>query len=100
MLMSARSRAKRRGIPFSIALADIVVPTHCPILGIPLVQHTGKKGSGFDSPSLDAIIPSMGYIQGNVQVISHRANAMKNDATFDEMVKLGKWAAKMVKITR
>lgn len=37
------------------------------------------------SPSLDKIIPSLGYVPGNVRIISARANLLKNDATVDEL---------------
>jgi hypothetical protein len=38
-----------------------------------------------NSPSLDKIIPSLGYVRGNVQVISQRANSIKRDATLAEL---------------
>jgi hypothetical protein len=92
MLVSARSRAKRKGLPFTIALGDIVIPTVCPVLGIPLSVHTGKRGAGDTSPSLDAIVPTLGYVAGNVQVISKLANAMKNKATMVQLEQIGLWA--------
>jgi len=55
----------------------------CPILGIPLIPGIGAQSP--NSPSLDRIIPSLGYVKGNIAVISYRANAMKNDATIDEL---------------
>ena len=35
--------------------------------------------------SLDCIIPELGYVPGNVAVISRRANTIKNDATIEEL---------------
>ena len=92
MILAARSRAKRHSVPFSITEADIVIPSHCPILGIPLVTASGKRGSTPNSPSIDRIRPELGYVPGNVQVISHRANAIKNDATLAELERVGDWA--------
>lgn len=36
-------------------------------------------------PSLDRVVPSLGYVKGNVRVISFRANRIKSDATADEL---------------
>lgn len=83
MLRDARGRAKRKGLPFSITKADIAIPELCPVLGIPLIRSTGSVSPA--SPSLDRIDNSKGYIPGNVCVISHRANMLKNSASLDEL---------------
>jgi hypothetical protein len=82
----AKSRAKTHGIAFAIDVSDIVVPTHCPVLGIELAIMPGQ-GSGYhrNAASLDKIKPALGYVKGNVRVISARANLLKNDATVDEL---------------
>lgn len=85
MLSNARQRARKAGVPFGITAADIVVPSHCPVLGIPLVRHLGKKGGGDSSPSLDRIKPELGYVRGNIIVVSRRANRIKTDATPEEL---------------
>ena len=89
MLQRARKRAKQQGIPFDITESDIIIPTVCPILNIPLFR--GKNYPKGNSPSLDKIIPSKGYIKGNIQIISQRANLMKLDASKEELVKFAKW---------
>ncbi|MCK9458542.1 MAG: hypothetical protein M0R80_02800 [Proteobacteria bacterium] len=83
MLWNVKSRAKKRGIPFNLTHKDIVIPEKCPILGIPLIIGTGHPSP--NSPSLDRINPQYGYVKGNVQVISHRANTIKSDATTIEL---------------
>lgn len=85
ILTRVKSRAKRDKIPFNLEISDIVIPDVCPVLGIPIVQNQGRRGYHPDSASLDKIIPSKGYVKGNVRVISARANLLKNDATLDEM---------------
>lgn len=80
-----KSRAKRDGIPFNLEVADIVVPDVCPVLGIPIVQNQGRQGYFPDSASVDRIVPSKGYVRGNVRVISQRANQLKSDANVMEM---------------
>ena len=61
------------------------MPKCCPILGIPLFR---KKGRGYadNSPSLDRIKPELGYVTGNVVIVSMRANRIKNNASFKEIV--------------
>jgi hypothetical protein len=87
---AAKARAKRVGVRFDLKGHDIKIPKRCPILGIPLFP--GKKRATNNSPSLDRIIPELGYIAGNVHVISNRANTIKNNATRSELIKLAKWA--------
>ena len=86
---TAKSRAKRKGIEFSIKAGDIVVPSVCPVLGIPLYVNKGKAGP--NSPSLDRIDNRKGYMPGNVCVISYRANILKGDATVDEVERILKY---------
>ena len=78
-----RYRAEQKGIPFSLTAADIPTPEYCPVLGIKL-KRNGKPFAD-DSPSVDRIIPELGYVPGNVRVISMRANAIKKDATIQEL---------------
>jgi hypothetical protein len=86
LLRSARGRAKKEGCPFNLVAADIVIPTVCPFLGIPLRINDGRVGP--DSPSLDRIDPTLGYVRGNVHVISHRANTIKSDASLEELQRI------------
>ena len=87
MWYSARKRATKAEVPFDISLDDIVIPEICPVLGIKLQVN---RGCGFKptSPSLDRKIPSVGYVKGNVRVISYRANEIKRDATLEELEKV------------
>jgi hypothetical protein len=80
LLESARRRAKLNGLPFNLELEDIEIPVLCPVLGIPMKKRTRY------APSLDKIIPSLGYVKGNIQVVSRQANTMKNNATPEELL--------------
>ena len=84
MLIHARARAKRNGIEFNIEKSDIVIPEFCPYLGVKIKGVLEKDFKR--SPSLDRIDPEKGYIKGNVQVISNRANTMKSNASVEELI--------------
>lgn len=83
MLRRAKHRAKRKDVPFDLELADIVIPDRCPIFGIKLDAHT--VGLVDTSPTLDRIRGSMGYIKGNIEVISWKANRLKGEATPEQL---------------
>lgn len=38
-----------------------------------------------NNPSIDRLDPSIGYIPGNICVISYKANTMKNNASYTEL---------------
>ena len=48
----------------------------------------GSRENRFSSPSLDRIDNTKGYVPGNLQVISYRANQLKSDGTLEEFRKL------------
>ena len=82
---AAKKRAKNRSLDFAIEVSDIIIPQLCPLLNIPLVVRTGHNRQFPDSPSLDRIDNRFGYIQGNILVISWRANFIKSDASLNEL---------------
>lgn len=83
----SKHRAKKNGIEFSISFEDIIVPEFCPIFGFKLKQGNGKTEP--HSPTLDRIDPKKGYIKGNIWVISHKANKIKNDSSIEDLHILG-----------
>lgn len=89
MFKQVKSRAKRLGIDFTITKEDIVIPEYCPILNIPLKIGEGKISP--NSPSLDRVDNSLGYIPGNVRVISFKANRYKSDLSIDDIKNLLKY---------
>lgn len=89
--LRAKARAKDAMIPFNIEVSDITIPTHCPILGIELYRNAGENRPGPNSPSLDKIDSSLGYIKGNIHVISYKANRMKNNASLEELKRFAEW---------
>jgi hypothetical protein len=83
LLTKAKQRAKNKNLPFDLVVDDIVIPEFCPILGIKLAPSKNAPSDG--SPSLDRINNSLGYVKGNVHVISCRANRIKNDSSLEEL---------------
>lgn len=90
MLWAAKRRAKIYGLECSITEKDIVVPTHCPILKIPLNNRSTKEQPRQDVASLDRIDSTKGYIPGNIEVISWLANTMKSNASPELLVAFAK----------
>jgi hypothetical protein len=73
--------ARTKNIHFDLTSEQILalVPADklCPVLGIPLVF--GERADG--TASVDRITPALGYVNGNVAIISLRANVLKRDCT-------------------
>lgn len=84
----AKKRAIEQNVPFSITKDDIIIPDRCPILGITLEIGQERQDS---SPSLDKVVPHLGYVPGNIAVISWRANRIKSDATLQELKNIVGW---------
>src|SRR5208337_4370856 len=89
LLDGAKRRSKERNLPCLITIEDISVPECCPILGIKLERSPERCSGG--SPSLDCIIPELGYVPGNVAVISFKANTIKNNASLQELEQVVQW---------
>ena len=96
MTSDAKARAKKKNLPFDIDLdyvrsivgENAQLALHCPIFGTPLdwsSQRDLGRGPLPNAPSLDRIVPGRGYVKGNVWIISHRANSIKNDASHEEL---------------
>jgi hypothetical protein len=85
MLSAAKKRAEKKNLEFNLKNEDIEIPRYCPVLGIPLYS---SKLNTDNSPSIDRIDNKKGYIKDNIQIISTRANRIKNDSSFEEIEKL------------
>lgn len=86
-----KNQALKKGIPFTIELNEIEQPEYCPILGIKLNYAWGGKNGKLRDPAkatIDKVIPELGYVPGNVYIISWRANKLKSDMTLEELEKI------------
>lgn len=82
-----KHRAKTKGIEFKISSDDLELPDFCPVLGIE-IRYGSEVRMSPNSPSVDRIDNSKGYLPDNIKVISNRANILKKDGTIEEMRKI------------
>lgn len=93
ILFRAKQRAKQKDFEFNLDSSDIVIPLRCPILDIEIIRNKNTS-TKVNSPSLDRIDNTKGYIKGNIMVVSNKANTMKNNATPEELIKFANWILK------
>lgn len=92
---NAKYRAKKSGIPFTLTKEDVTqlvssqspTCTYCEVeLNFQLYSEDMKDR--WDAPSLDRLDPALGYILGNTVLSCYRCNAIKSDATHEELVRI------------
>jgi hypothetical protein len=96
---TARRYALKNNVSFNLSPEDIlpVWPrgNRCPILLVPFERNT-TRGPCPTSPTLDRIIPKLGYTKGNVAVISYTANRAKSDEIDPETFrKIAAWLRRL-----
>lgn len=89
LMGNARRRARVKGVPFAIKESDIIIPDRCPVFGTE--WRPKGEGLGPNSMTLDRIRPELGYVPGNIAVISHRANTTKSSLGLNELQQVIKW---------
>lgn len=85
---NALSRARFKNLICDICSEDIILVRKCKFLNVEL--EYGNTRATNNSASIDRIIPSLGYVKGNIQVISNLANTMKNSASEEELISFAK----------
>ena len=89
---SAKYRARDKGIPFNLTIDYVlsIVTDSCPIFNTPF-KFSGNKVVQHESPSLDRIDPAKGYVEGNVVVISSKANNIKSAYKSSDIFRVAEW---------
>jgi hypothetical protein len=90
----AKERAKKLGVPFNLNKDYVyaLTPDVCPVFGTPFVfRGSGVGGMSMSSATLDRLAPAKGYVRGNVAVVSMKANAIKSNASAEEIRKVADW---------
>jgi hypothetical protein len=85
-IVEIKRRSTRKGLPFNIDPSDLSpLPKFCSVFGIEL-DYTGGNDRRYWA-SVDRIKPELGYVKGNVRIISMAANAAKFDGDGDLITK-------------
>jgi hypothetical protein len=71
MKLRAYNYARESKMPYDLRIDDFFIPSHCPILGLPLVFKGGDN-----APTFQRIDRNKGYIRGNFVIISRRASVI------------------------
>ena len=79
-----RNVARNEGYPDgeSQDFYHLEFPETCPILGVPIDYNYNKKrtkGGSCFAPSFDKIYPNLGYVRGNVRVVSFLGNRVMSN---------------------
>ena len=69
------------------AFMRLHVPDTCPVLGIP-ISYTLTRDN---IPSVDRIDPNRPYEEGNIAIISYRANMIKSIGSAEEHRRISEW---------
>lgn len=92
-----KHKARREGHPFDLEVSDIQIPDRCPVLGIP-IDPFGEDRRLW--PTVDRLFADLGYVKGNVSIISFRANNLKSNATLDELKAILRWMKGRINASR
>ena len=91
MARYTKYRANEKNLPYDLD-ADYLKSiwpedNKCPALGL----EFSKPGEGLkeNSSSLDRLVPELGYVKGNVAVVSMLANMIMSNATPDQVIAVG-----------
>lgn len=90
MLNSAKYRARQRCLNFNLTMDFLmsIASDNCPVDGLPMdwsVDENKRLQPMPRTPSIDKIVPSLGYVQGNVQIICWQYNSWKRDMSIHDM---------------
>lgn len=85
--------AEKAGTYWDLDFGTLEWPSHCPILGIELDYFAETRQE--NSVSFDQHDPQWGYVNGNVKIMSWRANRIKNDGTAAEHRKIAEYLDKI-----
>ena len=98
VMQHSKARARKQGVPWDLTVEylESLVVSHCPVTKEPLDWERRQVVDGHptkNSPSLDKIIPALGYVPGNCAFLSHRGNAIKSNGTMEEHARVVKYMA-------
>lgn len=92
---AAKNRATAKKLPYNIN-TDYIIDLwyaqgmQCPVSGrmLDLESYGGKTQVNPDAPSIDRIEPSLGYVRGNVRLVTYWTNVLLNEYGHDLLLEL------------
>lgn len=94
LLFDAKRRAEKKNVPYSIdnvertRIENVISAGFCEVTGLPFANLEGTANPW--SPSIDRIVPELGYINGNVRVVVWALNMAKSGWGDDVLLKLAR----------
>ena len=88
LLNYAKNRAIKSNSPFNLEKGDLKAVSNCPICDVVIDYSRSVKVGLKNSPSIDKVIPSLGYVKGNTAVICLNCNRKKQDNTVEDLQKI------------
>lgn len=92
LLHSAEGRAKKKKVPYSLT-KEWAIQTwtgRCAVTDIPFKLGLKESGPKAFSPSIDRVIPSLGYVPENCRFVLWMVNAFKYDGTDEDMIAIAR----------
>ncbi len=94
LVISARGRSKKQRLPFDIDtefMKGLWKKQNgcCAVSGRPFTfEYNLKGGPHRDGPSIDKIIPELGYVKDNVRFVTYQVNTALSNFGDDELMSL------------
>ena len=87
----SKARAKKHNVPFTLTKEWAITnwTGRCTVTDLEFVLST-KRSPYLLSPSLDRIVPSLGYTPDNSRFVLHAVNALKGAGTDDDMLTIAR----------
>jgi len=95
IIRSKRGNKRRQRTELSVEYYKTLIVDTCPLLNVKLTYSNFEGRTPDNYATLDKIDPNRGYVEGNVQIVSFRANTLKSNATLEELKMIVKnWTIK------
>lgn len=87
----ARTRARKKRLPFDLTINwiyDKIKQGYCEVTGLPFSHKIQKPPHRF-APSIDKVLPSLGYVKENCRMVVLMVNIIKRDYSDEEVADVG-----------
>jgi hypothetical protein len=79
-----KKRCEKNNIEFNLDYSDFIIPKKCPVFGTDII--IGVNGRSNNSPSIDRIDNTIGYVKGNTWIVSDKVNRLKSNLSKNELL--------------